>query len=239
MRREVEDPVELPVELRGSPEPGADERLSPRVWLLGALMLLLGAVTSVLLFRGFHSDSYLYLAFYCIPANTAITIFPHEPVLLYFGKFADLWLTALAATAGTVVAACLDYAVFVPLLDHRSVRAYKEKLLYRKAIGYFGRAPFPTLVAAALAPVPFFPFKFLTFSMGYPLGRYLAALVTGRFPRYYLLAWLGAALRIPNWVLVGVFLMVIAIYAAKAGPRALARIGARRRRAAQPAGPQE
>lgn len=225
MREEVEDSVELP----GFPEPAPCARLGPRVWLLGALMLLLGAVTSVLLFRDFHSDSYLYLAFYCIPANTAITIFPHEPVLIYFGKFADLWLTALAATAGNVVAGFMDHAVFVPVLDHRSVRGYREKPLYRKAIGYFRRAPFATLALAALIPVPFFPFKFLSFSMRYPLGRYLAALVVGRFPRYYLLAWLGAVLRIPNWVLIGVFLTIITIYAVKAGPGVLARIGARRR----------
>ncbi|MFQ5678228.1 MAG: hypothetical protein ACE5HP_02075 [Gemmatimonadota bacterium] len=206
------------------PETGAGSgvsaggRLQPRVWILGGLMVLLGAVTSVLLFTGFRSDSYLYLAFYCAPANTAVSVFPHEPVLIYFGKFANAWGAALAATAGTAAAGYLDHSVFVPVLNHDALGGYRRKALYRRAIRCFRRAPFLTLLVAALLPVPFFPFKFLSFSVRYPLGRYLTALLTARFPRYYFLAWAGAAFHIPGWILIGTFLLIIAVYAVKAGP---------------------
>jgi len=193
-------------------------RLGPRVWVFGGLMAVIGIVTTVLMLQDFRSRSYLYLAFYAIPANTAITVFPHEPVLVYFGKFANVWLTAAAATVGTVAAGYMDHTVFTPVLNLKGRQAYKERALYRRAAEWFARWPFPTLVVAGFTPVPFWPFKFLSFSAHYPLGRYLAALVVGRFPRYVILAWVGRALDVPNWILFGFFLVVIVLYLVKAGP---------------------
>lgn len=212
------------------------DRLGPRVWILGGLMVAIGAVTSVLMLRDFRSESYLYLAFYAIPANTAISLFPHEPVLIYFGKFADVWITAAAATVGTVAAGWMDHAVFTPLLNLEGRQAYKENALYRKAAGFFERWPFATLVVAGFTPVPFWPFKFLTFSAHYPLRRYLAALVAGRFPRYVILAWLGLALgdTIPDWLLVALFLGILLTYAVKAGPKVWRRWRRRRTGTAAP-----
>jgi membrane protein YqaA with SNARE-associated domain len=185
-------------------------------------MVLIGLVTTYLILQGSSSESYIYLAFYSIPANAAISFFPHEPVLIYFGKFANLWLAAAAATVGTVVAGVMDHTVFVPLLNHRTVIAYKDKKLYRRSIDYFLKYPFATLVVAGFTPIPFFPFKFLSFSIHYPLKKYLAALVVARYPRYLLLAWLGAVTNIPNWLLFAAFLVVINLYMIKALP-ALAR----------------
>lgn len=216
-------------ELLGAPGPEAYERLEPRVWVLGALMLLVGVVTSILMLRDFRSDSYLYLAFYAIPSNTALSIFPHEPVLIYYGKFGVLWIVALAATVGNLIAALMDHAVFVPVLNHRSLRGYKEKPIYRRAMRLFSRAPFATIAAACFAPVPFWPVKFLSFSGGYPLGRYLGAILLGRFPRYYLLAWLGAWIAVPTWVLIAAFLAIFGIYVAHAAPKIWARLRERRR----------
>jgi len=198
------------------------DRLGPKVWILGGVMVLIGLVTTYLILQDFRSESYIYLAFYSIPANAAISFFPHEPVLIYFGKFANLWLAAAAATVGTVVAGVMDHTVFVPLLNHRTIIAYKDKKLYKRSIDYFLKYPFATLVVAGFTPIPFFPFKFLSFSIHYPLKKYLAALVVARYPRYFLLAWLGAVTDIPNWLLFAAFLVVINLYMIKVLP-ALAR----------------
>lgn len=203
--------------------------LGAKVWLLGALMLVIGVVTTALMLRDFRSRSYLYLAFYAIPANTAITVFPHEPVLVYYGKFANVWIAAAAATVGTLAAGYMDHTVFTPVLNLEGRQAYKESALYRRAARWFRRWPFATLVVAGFTPVPFWPFKFLTFSAHYPLRRYLAALVAGRFPRYVILAWVGQALDVPNWILFGFFLGVVGLYVVKAGPRVLERWRARGR----------
>ncbi|MGH7540605.1 MAG: hypothetical protein ACRELC_06380 [Gemmatimonadota bacterium] len=204
------------------------DRLGPKVWVFGALMVAIGIVTSVLMLRDFRFDSYVYLAFYSIPSNTAISVFPHEPVLLYFGKVANLWLTAVAATAGTIVAGIMDHAVFVPVLNLKSLRSYKDKPFYRKAIRYFMRWPFPTLIVSGFTPIPFFPFKFLAFSIHYPVWKYVTALVVARFPRYYLLALIGSTFPVPNWILIASVVVILGLYAVNGGPAVWARWRARR-----------
>ena len=197
-------------------------RLGPRVWVLGGLMVALGIATSALMLGDFEAEGYLYLAFYSIPSNTAISVFPHEPVLIYYGKIGDVWITAAAATAGTLVAGWMDHAVFTPVLNLKGRQGWKEGRLYRKAVEYFGRWPFATLVVAGLTPVPLWPFKLLAFSAHYPLRRYLAALAVGRLPRYAALAWVGLAFgeAIPDWALIALFAAVLLTYMVRAVPEA-------------------
>ena len=85
------------------------DRLPWHVYVLGGVIILIGLATFILMsIEGETRDGYLYLFFYSIPANTAISVFPHEPILIYYGKFANLWYTTLAATGGTIVAGWLD-----------------------------------------------------------------------------------------------------------------------------------
>lgn len=206
-----------------SPAPEPRDHVGAAVWVTGGVMLLLGIVTTVLMLQDFRSRSYLYLAFYSVPSNAAISLFPHEPVLLYFGKFANVWIGAAAATAGTLVAGMMDHTVFVPLLQLRSVQGYRRVRLYRKAMELYRKWPFLTLVVAGFTPLPFFPFKFLSFSDAYPMGRYLAAIAVSRFPRYLVLLWAGAVLDIPTWILAVLFLGVLLVYAWRGGPEVLRR----------------
>ncbi len=216
-------------------EPGSGRvytRLGSAVWFFGGLMVALGLVMAFLLFRDFESASYYYLAFYCIPSNTAITIFPHEPVLILFGQSGNLWLTATAATLGTVAAGFMDHAVFVPVLNLQSIQGYKEKRFYQLATKHFMRWPFLTLTAAGFLPVPFFPFKFLSFSIHYPLWKYIGTIIVSKFPRYFLLALLGATIPIPTWILIATVVGVIGLYAVKGIPELWKRWRARRSREA-------
>ena len=220
------------IDKSGAREAESQTELGPAVWFCGGLMIVIGIVTSILMLRDFQSDSYLYLAFYSIPANTAISVFPHEPVLIYFGTVeANLWLAATAASAGTIVAAIMDHAVFVPVLNLRSIQSYKEKRFYQKAIGYFMRWPFATIVVTGFTPIPFFPFKFLVFSIRYPMWKWVTALVVARFPRYYLLALLGATIPIPSWILIASVAVVFGLYLVKAIPEGYRRLRARRSKA--------
>ena len=212
------------------PEGPSYTKLGPAVWVSGAIMVVIGIVATIFMFQDFRPNSYLYLAFYSIPANTAISLFPHEPVLIYFGKVANLWWSAFWATMGTIVAGVLDHLVFVPVLNLQSISTYKEKAFYRKAIGFFMRWPFATIVLTGFTPIPFFPFKFLVFSIGYPMWKYVTALVVARFPRYYLLALIGATFPIPNWILIASVVVIFSLYGVKAVPEAVRRIKARRAR---------
>ena len=191
---------------------GTFSHLPMRVRVAGGVMILMGLVTTLLMVQDVSTASYIYLAFYSIPANTAISLFPHEPVLLYFGTVGGILPAALVATAGTVVAGYLDHTVFVPILNHEKIIAYKEKNLYRTGIRYFKRWPFATLLVTGFSPIPFLPFKVLSFSIHYPMGKYILTLALARFPRYLLLAWAGAALNIPNWLIILLFVVMISLY---------------------------
>jgi membrane protein YqaA with SNARE-associated domain len=128
-------------------------------------MVAIGLVTFFLMSTRGQDGGYWYLLFYSIPSNTAISLFPHEPVLIYYGKFADLWLSAAAATAGTVIAGWLDHRVFVPVLNYRRITSYKQSRFYRASTKLFMRYPFATLLVTGFTPIPFWPFKFLCFSI--------------------------------------------------------------------------
>jgi membrane protein YqaA with SNARE-associated domain len=224
-----------PIDLIELPDTPTVEKLSPLVWLMSGLMVVIGIVTSILILQGFESNSYLYLAFYSIPANTAISVFPHEPVLIYFGKVGELLPTAFWASCGTLVAGVMDHTVFVPVLNHENIKAYKDKKFYRKVMNYFLKWPFMTIVLTGFTPIPFFPFKFLAFSVGYPMWKYVTALLVARFPRYYLYALLGATVPIPNWVLIASVALIFGLYGVKAVPLAIDKLKARRARKAEQA----
>lgn len=180
-------------------------------WLLGTLVVLgIGSLILTSMRRGGLTALFVY----SIPSNTAISLLPHEPMLLIYGGRANLWVAAAVATAGTVVASWLDHRIFVPVLNLERVAGYKSNRLYRRTMQLFSRAPFAAIVLAGLTPVPFWPFKLLAFSGGYALGRYLTAVAVGRFPRYALILWVGAAFPMPVWVLVAATLAAFLAYCA-------------------------
>lgn len=149
----------------------------------------------------------LALFAYAFVSNVALALVPHEPVVVFYGSQVGAWTTAIVATAGTVLASWVDHRVFVPLIT----RATQGRELPRPAgamMRLFGRAPFAVIAVSGLTPLPFFPFKALAFAARYPLGPYLAAVAAGRLPRYLLLAWLGAAFKIPLWALGALFLLL-------------------------------
>ena len=139
----------------------------------------------------------------------ALAVVPHEPVVLWYGARYGVWWTAAIATIGTLLAAWVDHRAFVPLI--RRVRG--TPFLAEGTMGWlrarFAQAPFAVLAASGLTPLPFFLFKAMAFAEHYPLGRYLGAVAVGRFPRYLLLAWLGIVIRIPTWVLVALFVVML------------------------------
>lgn len=181
-----------------------------RAALFGVALIVTGAVAVCL--RVFRADVHpqLLLFLYSIPSNSAVSVFSHEIALYDYGSHQPLLLTTATATLGTIAAAWLDWNVFVPLLGARTLVGYRGNRLYRWCIERFARAPFLVLVITGFTPIPFFPFKFLAFSMRYPLVRYLAAVTVARAPRYLLLAWMGRTFRVPEWLLLGLFLLLLA-----------------------------
>jgi len=141
---------------------------------------------------------------YAFLSNVAVAVLPHEPVVIWYGKLVGVWPTTLVATAGTVVAALVDHRLFVPLIQRIVARRGRSRLARA-----FGRFPFAVIAVSGLTPLPFLPFKALAFATGYPIGRYAAAVAARSLPRYALLAWLGASVRLPVWLYTVLFALLL------------------------------
>lgn len=178
-------------------------------------MILLGIVNILYIIFKPEFDPFLILFFYSIPSNTAISVFSHEPIVIYYGKYHNLLLITIISSASTLIAGFFDHTVFTSLLNHPKFIGYKHNILYQKVIFYFDKFPFWTIVSAAFSPIPYWPVKMLSFSRKYPLNKYLLAVLVGRFPRYYLLAAFGYVTLIPNkiiWIIFAVILLGVLFY---------------------------
>jgi len=150
---------------------------------------------------------------YAFLSNVALAVLPHEPAVIWYGARFGVWPTTLVATAGTVAAALVDHQIFVPLIRRaaarRPSRAADPGATARGLPRLFARAPFAVIALSGLTPLPFFPFKALAFTTGYPLERYLVAVAARSVPRYALLAWLGVVVRLPTWLIAALFAVLL------------------------------
>lgn len=155
------------------------------------------------------SKSLWILFFYSFPAEFLLSTVPHEPVILYFGKFYPPLKVALVAGAGTLLAEALNYSIFHYISFTTRIQKVRHTKFVKKIIDLFNRAPFPALLVAAFTPVPFYPFRFLVVLAHYPLPKYLLAIGLSRTPRFFLIALIGYAFKIPDYLLLALFVGLI------------------------------
>jgi membrane protein YqaA with SNARE-associated domain len=126
---------------------------------------------------------------YAIPAHLLISFLPHEPALWIAARLYPALVVAVVGTAATVVAIVLDYWLIGWLVNHHLVKpVVQESRWFTFASRWFRKAPALLIAGSALAPVPFYPVKIMAIAAGYPLRRFIVALVVGRLPRFYFLA---------------------------------------------------
>jgi membrane protein YqaA with SNARE-associated domain len=158
-----------------------------------------------------HMNGLLVLLLYCFPSEFLIAPAPHEPVLIYFGKVYAPWLVALVSGLGTLVVEAVNYSAFGSIADARPLRRVVRSTLMSRLLALFSRQPFLALLVGGLAPLPFYPFRFLVVLARYPRWRYLTAVAIARFPRFYLIALFGATTRPPDWVFAAIVLIFVCI----------------------------
>ena len=147
------------------------------------------------------SKSLWVLFLYCFPAEFIIATVPHEPVLLYFAKFYSPLTVAAVSVAGTVLTEVLNYTVFKYVADLKLFRKMLASRTVQKTVHLFKKAPFAALWVAGFTPVPFYPFRFLVVIARYPLWKYIAAVITSRAPRMYIIALAARAIRFPDYLI--------------------------------------
>jgi len=152
---------------------------------------------------------------YAIPAHLLISVLANEVALFAAAKSSAPVAVAVAGTLGCVVAVILDYALIGWFASRKLIKTELEDSRgFHAAQRYFGKAPFVLIVLSALLPVPFYPVKILAITRDYSLVRFLAAVVIGRLPRFYLLALGGQKVKAPGSALVsaGVTLALIGLW---------------------------
>jgi membrane protein YqaA with SNARE-associated domain len=156
------------------------------------------------------SKSLWVLFFYSFPSEFLIAVVPHEPILIYFGKFYAPLTVAAVAIVSTLMTEALNYSAFKYITDTQIFQKIRHKKTVNKITQLFQRSPFLAIWIAGFTPVPFYPFRFLVVLARYPLFRYILALLLSRTPRFYILAYLGHAIDIPDYLLIVLFVILIA-----------------------------
>jgi membrane protein YqaA with SNARE-associated domain len=187
-------------------------RLTGAVFL-GETLLVVGLLVWWLIW-GRHDPGHgpLVLFLYCFPSEFLIAPVPHEPVLIYFGRILSPLTVALYSVAGTVLVEALNYHATSFVTDTQPMRRLARARWLRRMVTLFERWPFATLVLGGLAPLPFYPFRFLVTLTRYPISRYLLAIFVSRLPRFYLIALFGALLPISDRTLAVTFVVMIVAF---------------------------
>ena len=163
-----------------------------------AIMLPVSAILIALAVALPEWRGLVYLFFYAIPANSFIPV-PHELGMIYFGQYYDPALVAIVAAIGTIAVCFIDYQVVTAAFQIEKLKKVRNSEVYGGAVHYFLKAPFISVLVAAAAPfIPFYIFRVLSPTAGYPLKRYMMAVFLGRLPRYYVFALMGSTLSTPN-----------------------------------------
>jgi len=177
-----------------------------RAFLLG--LAIYAAAWTVCLALAPDFAGVFLLGAYCIPANSIIP-FPHEPAVLFFARFYDpLWI-ATAATIGSIIASFADYAMVGAAMRSRALAGTRGSKLFQWATRWMRRYPFAIIVLFSFTPLPISVVRILAPAVDYPIKRYVAAQIVGRFPRFFILAWLGATFHIPTWVLLAMVVLLL------------------------------
>jgi len=158
-----------------------------------------------------QSKNLWVLFFYSFPCQFLIAIVPHEPVFLYFSKFYLPVTVTLVSVSGTILTEILNYSTFKFIVDFKNFHKLHYSGFLGKIIDIFNKVPFAALWIAGFTPVPFYPFRFLVVLAKYPIQKYILAVVLSRTPRFFLLALLGHAFKIPDYLLISLLVVLILI----------------------------
>lgn len=127
-------------------------------------------------------------------------LFPtgYEPVLMVMSRAYAPILVAAVGMVTQIYVEFLNYHLHGRLLELDAAEPLRESRVVEKLKGYFERHPFFTVWFCAWSPVPYWTVRVLAPLAGYPLGRYMAATVLGRFPKLWIFAALGLYWQAPS-----------------------------------------
>ena len=194
------------------------------IWSAGAAGLV--AIPLVQAVPG--SVPLVWLALLGLPANGPLSpIMPtaFEPLIMEAARHQHVVAVALAALGTALYAEVLNWHLYRWTLSWDRFTTFRDRPWVRRAVAYFARQRFVTVVVFAFTPLPFWIVRCLAILEGYQLSRFLVATAVGRLPRYLFYAWAGALLKLPSVLLAAVALgtaVVLVAWRLGRGQRVLA-----------------
>ncbi len=193
--------------------------VSWRLWVAGSAAFMTVAATILWMARtSARFDDVTTLMQLLLYTSVACTFCPLPTawIVLWAARTADPLAVALAATLGTTIANLHDYHIVNALCRIGRIRKVRRSRFHDDAVRWFARAPFWTLTAASLLPLPIDFVRLLAISSGYPRRRYALATVAGRLPRDLLVAYLSWQLHLSNRAIALVLALTVLFGAGKA-----------------------
>jgi uncharacterized membrane protein YdjX (TVP38/TMEM64 family) len=151
--------------------------------------------------------------FFAMIAVLSVASLPPSPPTLMAAKANAPWLLATLAAAAGGVAAVFDYYLVRRAFRIGALDRVRRHWLFEHAERWAKLAPFLTVFVFAALPLPFMIPRVLVPLSGYPLRRYVLAVVLGRWPRVFVIAAFGQLVDVPVWVIEALFAGGIALAA--------------------------
>ena len=155
----------------------------------------------------------LLIAFFVYTAtlNSGLIPFPTMTAAIFLGKSHSPFLVAATGTLGSVVSSVIVYYLLTELSRKKRMRRIENSRIVGGWRKLTRKAPFLSLVVFNVLPLPIEPSRFAAILNRYSIVRYVMAISLGRFARYFILAALGEAFRIPNSVLIVLTIVLVAV----------------------------
>jgi uncharacterized membrane protein YdjX (TVP38/TMEM64 family) len=152
----------------------------------------------------------VWLAIVGIPANSPLSpILPtaFDPLIIEIGKYAPAFTVTCVATGTYMYTEFLNWYIYVWVLHWERLDRLRENRWVGWGVDRFATAPITTIIFFAATPLPFWVARSLAILHRYPLKRFMLATAAGRFPRFFVYAWLGSALSIPTYLIIAVIVL--------------------------------
>ena len=152
----------------------------------------------------------VWLAIVGIPANGPLSpILPtlFDPPIIEVGKYAPTLTVTLVATAIYMYTEFVNWYIYSWVLNWDRFESFRGNRTVRWGVHRFAASPATTTIIFAATPLPFWVVRGLAILHHYPLRRFMVATAIGRFPRFFVYAWLGSALSIPTYIIIATIIL--------------------------------
>jgi uncharacterized membrane protein YdjX (TVP38/TMEM64 family) len=194
------------------------------LWASGVVSLL-GALT--ISFAPGISDLAVFFSLSLLINGPYGSLLPtaYEPIVIVFARLHNpLLIGVLGATAATLVE-YINYRVFHVALHSRVARGLRNSRMAARVLRWFRAQPFLTIVACAIAPIPFWIARSASALASYPIARHVTASGIGRFIRLTFYGYVGTVLKLSNGTIlllgavVTLVLLALILHRARQAPR--------------------